>query len=146
MSTYTQQIFNSFGEAFSYALDIIKESPEDFSNRTGIDKGQISRYVNNKKTPRPKTVNKIVQLLGIEIQKKGSEWHVLIPSDAQKAIDKINLLNKGVSDLHNSRAGDKEVVLTEDDSPTLIRLRKKYPELRHIIDKEIGRLLNNSDD
>lgn len=66
MSTITQQIFNSFGEAFSYAIDITDGSPENFSKRTKMDKGRVSKYINNKTTPRPKTVNKIVQLLGIE--------------------------------------------------------------------------------
>ncbi|MEX0773113.1 MAG: helix-turn-helix transcriptional regulator [Balneolales bacterium] len=69
MSTTNQKIFGDFSDALDYVLRIKGLSPSEFARKWGKDDAQVSRYLNNKSIPYPRTIKVINRLLGVDIKK-----------------------------------------------------------------------------
>ena len=127
MSTNIEQIFNNFGDALLYAIEYKGLNASSFSKKSGIDKGQLSNYINNHKTPRPQTVNKIERQLSVRFLKMSDEWQVILDKDAQLAIDSVNRVKELVTAYKASKPKRGEI-------PELL-------ELRDMIEEDIEDLL-----
>ncbi len=121
MSTISNKYFNTFGEAFSFAIDLNRLSQSDFAEKWGKDRGQVSKYVNNVSMPRPQNIKEIEELLNVRFLNENSLWSVIEEKRSQDAIDSVNSVREEVT-----RYKEKE--LTLDDIPELVRLKKEIEE------------------
>ncbi len=83
MSTISNNIFLTFGEAFSFAIDLHRLSQSDFAEKWGKDRAQISKYVNNVSVPRPQSVKEIEDLLNVKFVNSDEKWVVLSEEHSQ---------------------------------------------------------------
>ncbi len=83
MSTLKSNIFHSFGLALQEALDRSGVTPAWLSREVGKDKGQISKYINGKSTPKRITQLELLKPLPFTIVRDGKKWILEdMPSDA----------------------------------------------------------------
>lgn len=121
MSTIDKEIFNTFGDALLSAIEFNGLNPAIFSREAGIDEGQLSKYINNKTTPRPRKVQELERNLNVNFIKEKNKWRIIPPNHAQEAIDLVDRVREQVIPYK-----DKEPTL--DDLPELVRLKKLLEE------------------
>lgn len=111
MSTIKSNIFHSFGLALQEALDRSGVTPAWLSREIGKDKGQISKYINGKSTPKRITQLELLRPLPFTITKDGKNW---ILEEAPS-----NSVNEG--QIPYSSASEKEISLEIGDFFTDIK-------------------------
>lgn len=76
MSTQKSNRFHSFGLALQEALDRTGVTPAKLSRITGKDKGQVSKYINDKILPKRITQLELTNPIGYEIFEINGEWGI----------------------------------------------------------------------
>ncbi len=152
MSTSKSNIFHSFGLALQEALDRSGVTPAWLSREVGKDKGQISKYINGKSTPKRITQFELLEPLPFTITKDGKNWILEeISSDTVNEI-RVPYTSKGygeisiplkdffddikkVEKLYNEAMRNKN--LSEDEKKLQIALIEK--EIYALIKSKLGR-------
>lgn len=80
--------FDSFSEAFRYAVDQTGVDHVDFYSKIPMDKGQWSKVYNGEtKNPLASTRKKLTDVVGVQIRKVDDSWMLEKQNQAQKSPD-----------------------------------------------------------
>lgn len=74
MSTHKSNKYHSFGLALQEILDYSGKTPAWLARKTGKDKGQISKYINDKILPKRVTQIELTKPTDYEINNVDGEW------------------------------------------------------------------------
>lgn len=111
-----KNLFNSFSEAFRYAVDSTGLNHVEFYEKINMDKSQWSKVYNGDiENPQRKTRNKLSEVVGVEIRKNSDGWYVEDPSRSQ-----FDQLNEEIID-YDSKVSDhiKLELLLDDPLKTI---------------------------
>jgi transcriptional regulator with XRE-family HTH domain len=72
MATFETKKYADFGKALSNLLAIKGVSQKEFCDTTGVNKSQVSKWVNGNTTPRPATIVEIGRLYGVVFEMSDS--------------------------------------------------------------------------
>lgn len=144
MTTFVKHIlnkFDTFSEAFKYAVDKTGENHDTFYKKIPMDKGQWSKIYNGKtQKPRAKTRDRLTEVVGVEIvERADGSWELLQPEyKNENTIHDQNYVSEEevrfrLNDVDEETIEEKDV----DDLPQLVRLRD-------IIDRKIQKLIDRN--
>lgn len=122
MSTQKSKIFPNFGLALKEALDSIGQTPAWLSRVTGKDKGQISKYISNKTTPKRVTQLELIAPLPYNIEEQSNGW-VLVRKGSE-----VNRVHEEVR-RYNEYSIEKRVAILNEIFTEIERLQLKFNEL-----------------
>lgn len=120
MSTRKSNIFGSFGLALKEALDRMGVTPTWLSKISGKDKGQISKYINDKLVPKRVIQLELAKYLRYEIIELDSGWE---------------LVEKKNRDRVEEETGMYEVVNYAEEKKYLKKLFKEMQSIEKIFDE-----------
>lgn len=87
MSTLKSNRFHSFGLALKETLNIAGVTPAWLARVTGKDKGQISKYINDKILPKRITRLELTNPVGFDIIEVSGEWEIKKQSDSVHKVE-----------------------------------------------------------
>ncbi|RNC85624.1 MAG: hypothetical protein ED557_02295 [Balneola sp.] len=119
MSTSKSNIFHSFGLALQEALDRTGVTPAWLSREVGKDKGQISKYINGKSTPKRITQLELLKPLPFTVNKDGKNWVL-----EEAPSDEVN----ETQTVYSSKDSDDSSVQLKDFFEDISKVEKLYTE------------------
>lgn len=87
MSTLKSNRFHSFGLALKETLNIAGVTPAWLARVTGKDKGQISKYMNDKILPKRITRLELTNPVGFDIIEVNGEWEIKKQSESEHKVE-----------------------------------------------------------
>ena len=102
MSTLKSNRFHTFGLALKETLNIAGVTPAWLARVTGKDKGQISKYINDKILPKRITRLELTGPLGYDVIETEGEWEVIKQSDSPNKVEEERI-DYSVEDLIKER-------------------------------------------
>lgn len=87
MSTLKSNRFHSFGLALKETLNIARVTPAWLARVTGKDKGQISKYMNDKILPKRITRLELTNPVGFDIIEVNGEWEIRKQSESEHKVE-----------------------------------------------------------
>lgn len=87
MSTLKSNRFHSFGLALKETLNIAGVTPAWLARVTGKDKGQISKYMNDKILPKRITRLELTNPVGFDIIEVNGEWEIRKQSESEHKVE-----------------------------------------------------------
>lgn len=122
MSTQKSKIFPNFGIALKEALDRIGQTPAWLSRITGKDKGQISKYMSDKITPKRVTQLELTAPLPYDIEERANGWVLL---------ERVNTENRVREEVkrYSNYSTEQRVAIMKEVFKEIEKLQLKFVEL-----------------